>query len=304
MKNTGSCRCKGSAYVFILTVSVLVTGIGLAALLAVRVERRSANLTEATVKARFAALSLMQVVLLRITEDPDWRTTYSHDVWEPKESADGVVYTFKLVDEQDGNLANDSSQSVRLYAKAMVGDAVRIYSVLLNEEGGASANLLVNADMEDGLTDWSAMRCTIKSSTSNPHSGTACLEMTEGEASGSGPQQYLSGVENGVAYDLEVWARKASGASYVRIAFAITSSGEGKVFFEDLNDDTYVDTAWTKCTTTLTPTWSGTLEEARVKFTVPSGTYDMFVDDAAMRVAGSGPSISVVPGTCRREVLP
>ena len=84
--------------------------------------------------------------------------------------------------------------------------------------------------------------------------------------------------------------------------------GMGKQFF--YNDDIYFSTAWTKCATTLTPTWSGTLSAARVKFTCGSGTYDMFIDDAVLSVADSDPApdseptVAVVPGTWRREVIP
>jgi hypothetical protein len=291
---------------------LLITVIGLSSLWAMRVERSIAGLGKAVVQARVAAGSFLEVALLRIAQDPDWRTTYTHDVWTTDETVDNVTYAFKLLDEQDGNLANDPNQPVRLYAKATVGDAVRIYSVsfLLEGQGSASGNMLTNPDLEDGLTGWSAMRCTIQSSTSNPHGGALCLEMTNGESMGAGPQQYVDGIENGVTYDLEVWARKASGTSYVRIAFAITSSGDGKVFFEIPGNDTLVGTAWTKCTNTLTPTWTGTLEEARVKFTVPSGTYDVFIDDAVLSVADSDPdpqsdpAVPIAPGSWRREVLP
>ena len=116
MRNTGSYHCRGSAYVCVLAVAMLVTGIGLSALLAVRVERRTTSVTEAAVQARLSASSLIEVAFLRIAQDHRWRNTYTHDVWTSDETVDGVTYAFKLLDEHDGDLANDTNQPVRLFA--------------------------------------------------------------------------------------------------------------------------------------------------------------------------------------------
>ncbi len=135
MTDIGLYRRRGSAYISLLGVSMIVTVIGLSALLGTRVELRTAGLTEAATQARYSAASGLELVLLRIATDPKWRTTYSNDTWTAEETILDVAFSFKLVDEQDGDLANDLTQPVRLFAKAIVGDAVRIYSVLLEAEG-------------------------------------------------------------------------------------------------------------------------------------------------------------------------
>jgi len=132
-------------------MSLLVTCIGLSSLLAMRVERRTAGLTEAVTQARVAAPSFIEVALLRIANDPTWRSTYTHDVWTTDETVDHVTYNFKFVDEQDADLSNDAYQPARLYAKATVGEAVRIYSVLLAAEGpqGGTLERRVSASTDD-----------------------------------------------------------------------------------------------------------------------------------------------------------
>ena len=135
MRNTHSYRHRGSVYVFVLSTAILVTCIGVSSLWAVRVERRTAGLTAAVVQARVAALSFLEVALLRISNDPLWRSTYTHDVWTTDETVANVTCSFKLMDEQDADLSNDIYEPARLYAKATVGEAVRIFSVLLASEG-------------------------------------------------------------------------------------------------------------------------------------------------------------------------
>ena len=60
---------------------MIVTVIGLTAVLGVRVELRTARLTEASAMSQLVAPSMIEVGLLRISEDPEWRDTYTHDVW-------------------------------------------------------------------------------------------------------------------------------------------------------------------------------------------------------------------------------
>ena len=86
---------------------MLITGIGLSSLWAMRVQRRVAGVGEAVVQARVAAGSFLDVALLRIANNPSWRSAYTHNVWITDETVDNISYTFKLVDEQDADLAND-----------------------------------------------------------------------------------------------------------------------------------------------------------------------------------------------------
>ena len=141
MRRIGSHRRTGSAYIVLLGVSMIVTVIGVSSLLAVRIELRAAQQTEAAVQAELGAPPLIEVALLRLMANPNWRSTESNDTWTADETVNGITFNFKLVDEQDGDLANDPNQPVRLYAKAAVGDAVRLYSVLLESQGSGSGTL-------------------------------------------------------------------------------------------------------------------------------------------------------------------
>jgi len=111
---------------------MIVTTIGLSSLLIMRVHTHTADASRYEVKARFYAQTVVDIVLFRITSDPNWRTTYTNDTWTVREKVRELRFRYKLVDEEDGDLADNTYQSVRVYAEATVGTAVRLYSVLLS----------------------------------------------------------------------------------------------------------------------------------------------------------------------------
>ena len=123
---------RGSAYILVLGTAMIVTTIGLSSLLIMRVHTHTANASRYEIKARFYAQSVVDIVLFRIAADANWRTTYTNDTWTSQEHIRELWFRYKLVDEQDGDLADDAYQPVRVYAEATVGTAVRIYSVLLS----------------------------------------------------------------------------------------------------------------------------------------------------------------------------
>ncbi|MHC4799566.1 MAG: hypothetical protein ACYTF1_23275, partial [Planctomycetota bacterium] len=93
--------------------------------------------TADAVKARFYAQSAVELGLSLIEMIPNWRNAFVNDVWNSELPIEEGTYSLKIVDELDANLADDSAQPVRLYAKATVGQAVRIYSVQLQLDKGS-----------------------------------------------------------------------------------------------------------------------------------------------------------------------
>ena len=286
-------RRRGSIYVLVLGVSTLALS---------RIQTRISGAQLPAAKARFAAQSLIEVALLRIANDPDWRSTYVHEVWTDEETVGDALGAYKLVDELDGDLANGPTDPVRLYAKATVGEAVRLCSVELTP--AETPNLLANPGFEDGTTDWSSTDCTLLSSL-GPRTGRGCIFLRDRTSKISGAGQSVMGaIENGKSYYVEAWVKVAQvgGDEKIAITFRINGSASGLRTF--VTASTLVGDSWTKIAGTLTPTWTGLLTEARWRISSDpdGGSEDFFVDDAEMVL--SEVTMIPVPDSWRDEVLP
>jgi hypothetical protein len=289
-------------YLAVLGVSLLVMVIGLSALLGVRVENRGADLTVTAVKADVYAQSQVDVALNKLCNDPNWRTTYTNDTWTANQTVGDVVFSFKLVDEIDGNLADDANQPARLYAQATVGDAVRIYSV--GVQPYVPPNLLSNGDMEAGTQYWSGYNCTLEARTDDVHGGAKSIYVSNRTSFASGPTQSITNViENGTSYTFVVWVKVVGFAALIKPVIKTTATGSGTQNFD--GGSSVVGTSWTKVTKTITPSWSGTLTAATATIvTTGVGTPDLRVDDAVLTEQNSGPALLITPGTWRRELAP
>jgi hypothetical protein len=291
-------RHRGSAYVAVLGMSMIITVIGLSAVMATRIQTRTVNADRDMARAAFAGRSIIEIATHRIVNDASWRSTYTNDTWTADETLNELVFSYKLVDEEDGNLTDDTTQPVRLYARTTVDNAVRIYSVVL--ETPANANLLANADFEVGITGWTQTNCTLVPS-GGPHGGAQCVLLQNRTTNTARADSTVTGlIENGKTYDVEVWAKTVSGTEQVSIAIVANASVSGVQQF--ITGSITVGTTWTKVTGTLTPTWTGTLSWAQWRaFSYPTGgTVDFYIDDAVCAEAGS--LIRPVAGTWRQEV--
>ncbi len=137
-KRIRNCHAKGGVYIVVLGTAMFVTVVGMSALLMARINTRITNADRDIVKARYYAQSLIEVGMLKAMTDPNWRTTHTNDIWSTDYTWDETVVTYKFVDENDADLADNPADPVRLYAKATVNDAVRIYSVVLRQVGASS----------------------------------------------------------------------------------------------------------------------------------------------------------------------
>lgn len=249
------------------------------------------------------AQAVLDLALFRLAGDPNWRSTHTHDTWTSEQTVGDVSFSYKLCDEQDADLANDLTQPVRLHARATAGDAVRIYSVLLQPTG--VYNLLTNADMESGTTGWKDWGdCDLEADTSDPHGGATCVLVKKRDSAWTGASQDVSAwITSGTAYDMQVWAKMVSGVDGVRVVVYTRSTGAGEQW-DYFSSSSVVGTSWTRVSGTLTPTWSGTLQEAWWYVRTVFDNEDFKIDDAALIESDAGPPLVPAPGTCRRDVLP
>jgi hypothetical protein len=292
-------RRRATLYVAVLGVALVVSVIGISALVAVQLANRSADLLESAARADFYAQAYVDLTLNKLVNTTNWRTIYEHNVWTADQVVGEVTYSFRLADEADGDLADDANEPVRLYAKAAVRGAVRIYSVQVAPT--ASRNLLLNGDMEDGTANWYGLNCTVAADTTDAHGGATALLVSNRSNSSAGPGQSITSVvENGAAYSIKFWAKFASVARNMRPRIEITASGSGTQNFDGGN--TLIGSTWGEATATITPTWTGTLTSANFYVVTSFTTASFRLDDVSLRKQSSTPALVIVPGTWRREL--
>jgi hypothetical protein len=143
---------RGSAYVLILMVASLVAVIGLSALNVERVRAHRVPAQNDWEEAGMLATSAVENALVTINAATGWRSLFSNNTPSAPIALGRGTYQWKLVDEIDGNLGNDISQPVRLYGIGRVGQAVRIYSVLLPGTTGPDVFRTAVASCKDILS--------------------------------------------------------------------------------------------------------------------------------------------------------
>ncbi|OPX21907.1 MAG: hypothetical protein B1H04_05865, partial [Planctomycetales bacterium 4484_123] len=116
------CR-PGSAYFAVLGAAMLVTVLGLSALLAARVQNRSDQWSHDVAKSRLYALSAVHLGLLYISRDPDWRTNWPNGTWIAGQGINDGSFDLKVVDPGDGNLSDSETDSVTVTGIGHCGNA-------------------------------------------------------------------------------------------------------------------------------------------------------------------------------------
>jgi len=129
---------RGSIYVAVMGVAMIVGLIGLASMQITRIERRAAIASNDIACAELMAQSAIAHALGRIDIDSNWRTTYTHGVEFPTNSWRSLgncgAFKFMLLDA-DGNLADDASDRVTLRGIGRAGGAIRVVSVSYETKG-------------------------------------------------------------------------------------------------------------------------------------------------------------------------
>ncbi len=110
-------------YVAVLGSTMVITVIGLSALMLARVERISAEGTADLSAARFYAQSAIEMGQHRIRQDSNWRQTYTSGAWESDRALGSGRYTLEGIDPVDSNLSNSPSDPVLLRGTGFEGQS-------------------------------------------------------------------------------------------------------------------------------------------------------------------------------------
>ena len=131
-------RRRGSSYVFFMGTAMIVTIIGLSALMAVRIQRRGAEGSNDLAAARFYAQSAIEHGFAMINEKSDWRTDLGSGFWVTDQDIHGGTYSLEVtfIDDGDEILENDD---LVLTGTGVHGPATHKTQVTLTAQGSGVA---------------------------------------------------------------------------------------------------------------------------------------------------------------------
>ncbi len=112
-----------SLYLVVLAGAFLVSLIGISALTAVRIQRRSAESAGDLIEARFYARSAIDMGLFWIETDSNWRDYHTSGSWADDVPIGTGTFSLNGVDPGDGNLSDADSDPVVLTGTGVKGDA-------------------------------------------------------------------------------------------------------------------------------------------------------------------------------------
>jgi hypothetical protein len=122
-------------YAMTLGAALLVTVTGLSAVTVARINLRNTTRSNDWAEAEFLALSGVEHALELINQDSNWRNTYQSGQATSKVTFGRGSFSWMLVDEADSDLRDAKGEPAQLYSLGIVGDATRVYSVLLRPYG-------------------------------------------------------------------------------------------------------------------------------------------------------------------------
>jgi hypothetical protein len=107
----------------VLASSLLVTILGLGSLAAVRIQMRSTRLVRDSAEARAYAVSAIELGLLQIKQNPNWRTAWPNGTWLDNKELGAGRFTLQGTDPQDGSLSDSAYEPVVLTGIGTKGTA-------------------------------------------------------------------------------------------------------------------------------------------------------------------------------------
>ena len=131
-------RRKGSTYIVVVGISIIVMSISLGALAIAQAKRRANTMQGESDSASVLAQSAIEQALSQISADPDWRNSfaaYQGSQFSPIATMSTGEFSWQLHDVYDNQVNNNRADPFRIKGRSTSGLARRATSVLAIENG-------------------------------------------------------------------------------------------------------------------------------------------------------------------------
>lgn len=133
-------RRRGVSYVYFLSVMMLLSVIGLSAIMSARIERRAVQSGDDALIARYYAQSALELAYTKINLDPNWRTNLGSGAWYTNQSiGDGELSlsaTIFVNADGDGISENDPVLLVGTGVYGRATHKIEVTLSTLSDKGG------------------------------------------------------------------------------------------------------------------------------------------------------------------------
>lgn len=126
---------RGSSYVAVLGLSMLVVAIALGGALATRSDRAASTLRDNEGEARAAGYASVEWAAQVLAADSSWRAKTTSGTYTDPVAFDNATLSYSAVDEVDGVISGNPLQPFRLYGLGRTGSAARVFSVGVEPTG-------------------------------------------------------------------------------------------------------------------------------------------------------------------------
>jgi len=129
-----------------------VAVIGLSVLTLAQINSRTAGMNNDSAEAAELAISAVELAQLKLSTNANWRTTYTNGVTTTPLALGHGTVSFQLVDPTDGDLANNTTDSVKIIGIGKVRNATRACSVVCGVYSPAITALAVAIEGGSGVS--------------------------------------------------------------------------------------------------------------------------------------------------------
>jgi hypothetical protein len=116
---------RGSVYLAVLGTGLIVSLLAFSALALQRLQNRMLTASADIRQAQLNAEAAIELGLLAIKQDSDWRNAYANGTWFGSRNMGSGSCTLSVVDPVDGNLADDDTESIVMTGVGASGTAVQ-----------------------------------------------------------------------------------------------------------------------------------------------------------------------------------
>jgi len=122
---------RGSIYLFVLIIAMLVSVVGVSAITLCRVNIRRTQAAADNGEARSLAGSAVEAAIAAVNADANWRSHHLSGQETPQLAFGAGTLSWRLIDA-DGDLSDDPSDPVRVLGTGRAGQSVWVYGAMLN----------------------------------------------------------------------------------------------------------------------------------------------------------------------------